>query len=81
MQAVVQTFEGDEARKHSPRRWVMVPLISFIFKQRLEVESMGPSCTVHTRRERESLNGKDILTGKGEKRRKRFACSHLLFLP
>lgn len=33
MQAISQTFEGDEACKHSPRHWVMVPFISFIFKK------------------------------------------------
>lgn len=49
MQAVDQTFEGDEARKHSPRHRVMVPFISFVFKQCSEVESTGPSCTAHTR--------------------------------
>lgn len=51
MQVVDQTFEGDEERKLSPRHRVMVPLISFVFKQCLEVESMSPQCTVDTQRE------------------------------
>lgn len=46
MQAVDRGFEGGETHKYSPRLWVMVPLISFVFPLCLEGQSMGP-CALH----------------------------------
>lgn len=61
MQTVDQSFEDDEAHKHSPRHWVKISPISFVLKHHLEVENVGPSCTAHARSERKSLNGIYIL--------------------
>lgn len=52
MQTVDQSFEGDEAHKHSPRHSVKISPISFVLKRHLEVENMGPSSTAHTHSER-----------------------------
>lgn len=61
MQAVDQSFGGDEAHNHSPRHWVKISTISFVLKHHLEVENVGPSCTAHTHSERKSLDGIYIL--------------------